>query len=133
MSYDQNFKNLILDYPHQARRGLLSLESDPERQAKYLDFSDVYTALDDNERGVLQACYPDEVEAMSSFAERFTERGLKQGLQQGEAAVLIRQMERKFGALTEAQRRRIETADVETLLTWSERILVVQSPEEVLR
>ncbi|EAR23487.1 DUF4351 domain-containing protein [Nitrococcus mobilis] len=125
----------------QAWRGLLSLEPEPERQAKYLDFIDIYAALDDNERRVFQAHYPDEVHAMSTFAERFTERGLKQGLQQGleqglqqgEAAVLIRQMERKFGALSEAQRRRIETADAETLLTWSERILVAQSPEEVLR
>ncbi|MCO6439692.1 MAG: DUF4351 domain-containing protein, partial [Nitrococcus mobilis] len=129
----------------QALRGLLSLEPDPERQAKYLDFIDIYAALDDNERRVFQKHYPDEVHAMSTFAERFTERGLKQGLQQGrqqgleqglqqgEAAVLIRQMERKFGALSEAQRRRIEAADAETLLTWSERILVAQSPDEVLR
>ena len=121
----------------QALRGLLALEPDPERQAKYLDFIHIYAALDDNERRVFQTHYPDEVQAMSSFAERFTERGLKQGLQQGlqqgEAAVLIRLMERKFGALTEAQRRRIEAADAETLLEWSERILTAQSPDEVLR
>lgn len=78
---------------------------------------------------------------MSSFAERFTEPGLQQGrqqglqegLQQGEAAVLIRQMERKFGPLTEAQRRRIEGADADTLLEWSENILTATRPEEVLR
>lgn len=125
----------------QALRGLLTLEPDRERQAKYLDFIDIYAALDDNERRVFQAHYPDEVQAMSSFAERFTERGLKQGLQQGIqqrlpralAVVLIGELERKFGVLTEAQRRRILTADAETLLSWSERILVAQSSDEVLR
>lgn len=149
----------------QALRGLLTLEPNPERQAKYLDFIDIYAALDDNERRMFQAHYPDEIQAMSSFAERFTERGLRQGLQeglqeglqqglqeglqeglqqgleqgleqgrrQGEAAVLIRLMERKFGLLTEDQRRRIEAADAETLLNWSECILVAQSPDEVLR
>lgn len=60
-------------------------------------------------------------------------QGLQQGLQQGEAAVLIRLLERKFGVLTEALRRRIERADAETLLIWSERTLVAQSPDEVLR
>ncbi|MDN5870629.1 MAG: hypothetical protein L0H73_07930, partial [Nitrococcus sp.] len=127
-----------------ALQGLLALEPDPdpdpERQAKYVDFIDIYAALDDNERREFQARYPDEVQAMSAFAERFTERGLirglqqgieqgkqqgiqqgvqqgiqqglqqglQQGKQQGEAAVLVRLLERKFGALTEAQRRRIE-------------------------
>ncbi|MDN5872553.1 MAG: hypothetical protein L0H73_17825 [Nitrococcus sp.] len=46
---------------------------------------------------------------------------------------MIRLLERKFGALTESQRRRIETANAETLLNWSERILVAQSTEEVVR
>ncbi|MDN5869886.1 MAG: DUF4351 domain-containing protein, partial [Nitrococcus sp.] len=157
----------------QAVRGLLALEPDPDHQAKYVDFIDIYAALDDNEHRVFQERYPDEVQAMSAFAERFTERGLKQGLQQGleqgkqqglqqgleqgkqqglqqgleqgkqqglqqglqqgEAAVLVRLLERKFGVLTESQRRRIETADAETLLSWSERILTAQSPDEVLR
>ena len=73
---------------------------------------------------------------MSAFAERFTqqgaEQGLQQGMQQGEAAVLIRQMERRFGPLAPAQRERIESADAETLLEWSERILTATRPEDVL-
>ena len=74
---------------------------------------------------------------MSSFAERFREegiqQGMQQGIQQGEVAVLLRQMERKFGhRLTETDRRQVESADAETLLKWSDRILSANSIEEIL-
>ncbi|WP_440998178.1 DUF4351 domain-containing protein [Arhodomonas sp. SL1] len=69
---------------------------------------------------------------MSTFAERFTQQGLEQGLQQGEAAVLLRLMEHRFGPLAPEQRERIESADAETLLEWSERILTASRAEDVL-
>jgi len=34
----------------QAVRGLTELEPDPEKKLKYLDFIDIYAALNDNER-----------------------------------------------------------------------------------
>ena len=40
-------------YTH-ALPGLLELESDPERQLKYLDFADIYAGMDDNERVIYQ-------------------------------------------------------------------------------
>ena len=119
----------------QALKGLLTLEPDAERQAKYLDFIDIYSALDDNELAEFQQRYEDEVAAMSAFAERYTkqglEQGMQQGMQQGEAAILIRQMERKFGSLTADQRQRIEAADTDTLLAWSERILTANNADQV--
>ncbi len=65
---------------------------------------------------------------MTTFAERFRQ----QGVRQGEAAVLIRQLRRKFGELPEDTRRQIETADAETLLEWSDRILMAGSIAEVM-
>lgn len=129
-----NLPNMAHD-PHdrvevygQAVRGLRLLEPDPERQLKYLDFIDIYTALDDNERDEYQRRYPEEAEMVSTFAERFKE----EGLQQGEAAVLLRQLERKFGAKALAPYRpRVERADPDTLLTWSERILSASTIVEV--
>ena len=119
-----------------ALRGLKDLESHPERQAKYWDFIDIYSALDDTERAEFAARYPEEVQLVSSFAQRFTEQGLQQGLQQGqkqgEAAMLLRQLARKFGpAAAETHRPRIEAADAETLLAWSERILDADTPEDI--
>jgi len=117
-----------------ALRGLRELETDPERQAKYLDFIDIYAALDNTERAEFAARYPEEVQLVSSFAQRFTEQGLQQGQKQGEAAMLLRLLARKFGpAAAEAHRPRIEAADAETLLTWSERILDAATPEDIFR
>lgn len=60
------------------------------------------------------------------------ERGMQQGMQQGEAAILNRQLQRKFGEkFTEVHRRRVDKADVDTLLDWSERLLIARSIEEV--
>ncbi|WP_295445256.1 DUF4351 domain-containing protein [uncultured Thiodictyon sp.] len=60
------------------------------------------------------------------------QEGWQQGRQQGEAAMLLRQIERKFGLTSESVRERIVTADPETLLQWSERILTADSLEAVL-
>jgi hypothetical protein len=68
---------------------------------------------------------------MSSFVERHLEKGRQEGMQQGEARVLLRQMERKFGTVSVEIRQRINQADEERLLEWSERILAANSPEEV--
>ena len=102
------------------------------------------------------ARYPEEGNTVSSFAQRFIEQGFQQGLQQGlqqayqkgfeqgfaqgleqgqkqgMAAMLLRQLARKFGpAAAETHRPRIEAADAETLLTWSERILDAGTPEDI--
>jgi len=73
---------------------------------------------------------------MSRFAERFREegmrKGMEQGMQQGEALVLERQLRLKFGTLPETVRRRIEQANEQTLLEWSERILTADRLDEVL-
>ncbi|MBN2701525.1 MAG: DUF4351 domain-containing protein [Methylothermaceae bacterium] len=120
-----------------AVRGLTLLEPDPEKQIKYLEFIDIYTGLDDNERARYVQEYPKEAEIMSTFAERFIEQGIQQGMQkgmqQGEARILIRLLQRKFGDLPENIRQRIEAADVDTLLAWSDRVLTARNLEEVVR
>ena len=81
---------------------------------------------------------------MSTFVERYKNEGKQEGLQigkqeglqigkqEGEAQILKRQLTRKFGELSEEKRRMVETADSETLLKWSERVLTADSLEEVL-
>jgi hypothetical protein len=130
-------------YAH-AVRGLASLEDDPEKQLKYFDFIDMYADLNDNERDQYAREYPQEAEIMSSFAERFIQQGLEQGLQQGkqegiqegrqegEAMILLRLLQLKFGAVPEVARRRIESADAQTLLAWSERVLTAENIEQVI-
>ncbi len=60
---------------------------------------------------------------MSSFAERF--------IQEGEAAVLLRQITLKFGPPSKVVRQRVRDADADTLLQWSERVLTAQQLDEV--
>ncbi len=126
-----------------AIRGLLELEPDLEKQLKYADFIDIYAALDDNELEEYRRHYPKEAEIVETFASRFEQRGIQkgfekgmqqgiqQGKRQGEAEVLLRQLERKFGPISEFWRQRIEAADADTLLLWAERILTAKTIEEV--
>ena len=202
MSHDQSFKNLILDYPHQALaffaeaealdlprevritpirqeqlqerlgerfreldvlpyrryrdsdnlvarlnlpnmhyapeervdvyaaavRGLSTLEPDRERQLKYADFIDIYSALDHNEQERYATEYPSEAQTVSTYFQL----ARQEGRQEGEALILQRQMRLKFGELPEEARRRIESADADTLLAWSERILTAERIEDVI-
>jgi hypothetical protein len=60
--------------------------------------------------------------------------GIEKGIQQGQAALLLRQIARKYGEeAVEAYRDRIEQADAETLLTWSERILTADRVEAIFQ
>ena len=54
-----------------------------------------------------------------------------EGWQKGEAAMLLRLLERKFHPLPESARQRVASADAETLLVWAERILDANSLDEV--
>jgi len=127
-----------------AIRGLLELEPDPEKQLKYVDFIDIYAHLTDDELAEYQRQYPQEAHAMTTFASRFEQQGIKKGFQQGiqqglqqgkqagEAEVLLRLLQRKFGPLSESQRRQVAEADPDTLLAWAERVLTATTLEDVL-
>jgi hypothetical protein len=69
---------------------------------------------------------------ISGEPQTFIDRYIAQGEQRGEAKILLRQIERKFGPPSETVRHRIIEADSETLLEWSDRILEAQSLDEVL-
>jgi len=133
----------------QAVRGLLSLESRWEKQAKYIDFIDTYANLDESEMVLYQEKYPQEdntmtgkwiaaiersrEEGLQQGMEQVMEQGMEQGIQQSGVKMLLRLLELKFGAdQAEANREQVESADAETLLMWSDRILTAKSIEEVL-
>ncbi|WP_291321881.1 hypothetical protein [Desulfonatronospira sp.] len=130
MSYRPEQK---VDVYADAVRGLRRLEPETEKRLKYLDFIDIYADLDDMEYKLYVYKYSEEAEVMSAFAERFREEGMQKGVQKGEAQLLIRQMSLKFGQIPEDKQRLVESADSESLIRWSERILTAQSLEEVLQ
>ncbi len=57
--------------------------------------------------------------------------GKKEGIREGELAVLRRQLERKFGELPLEAVERLERADVDLLLVWSDRILTAAKLDDV--
>ena len=64
---------------------------------------------------------------------RGLQRGRQRGLRQGEAALLLWQIEKKFGTdVAQRCRGRVETADSDDLRIWSERILTADSIAQVL-
>jgi hypothetical protein len=78
-------------------------------------------------RTLLEQTFPGE-----PLMETFIDRYIAQGEQRGEAKILLRLIERKFGPPSETVRHQITEADSETLLEWSDRILDAQSLDEVL-
>jgi predicted transposase YdaD len=72
-------------------------------------------------------------EGLEKGLEQGIERGIEQGIGQGEARVLLRLLTLKFGPLPEAVQTRVDSADADTLLRWSERVLTAESLNDVLR
>jgi predicted transposase/invertase (TIGR01784 family) len=56
----------------------------------------------------------------------------KKALAEGEAKLLLKQLTRRFGSLTQATLSQVHSATVEQLETWGERILDAQTLDEVL-
>ena len=91
---------------------------------------------EDLEREFLAAVYEiEEAKKMPyvTSAERFgIEKGKREGKLEGEAAMLLRLMGRKYGPnALGAYRERVERADTETLLEWAERVLTAETVDEV--
>jgi hypothetical protein len=71
-------------------------------------------------------------DGIETWTDQWKKEGLQEGLKQGEARILLRQLSIRFGTLPPEIREKIETADAETLLQWSERILDAESLDDVV-
>lgn len=93
--------------------------------------------LDEHDIHELLTETDDEENTMQTFIDRYIEQGRQQGLfvgrQEERQALLLRLLTRKFDRITPSQRQRIEQADGETLLRWSEQVLFAATVEEALR
>ena len=70
---------------------------------------------------------------LASRAEDWKRQWLQEGRQKGEAAILLRQLERRFGALPDWATDRITTADTVALEEWSLRVFDATTLDDVLR
>jgi hypothetical protein len=59
------------------------------------------------------------------------QEGLREGLKKGEAALLTRQLQKRFGDLPDSVRTRLHGARLDEIENWGERLLEVSSLEEL--
>jgi hypothetical protein len=64
--------------------------------------------------------------------EEWVRQQRREGEQRGEAALLLRQLERRFGVLPDWARDRVTAADTVTIEDWGLRLLDAGRLEEVL-
>jgi hypothetical protein len=124
-----------------ASRGL-----DEDRSKLYFDL--VFNALSEAARRALQTMDLAKYEYQSDFAKRYVAQGQAEGEARGEArgeakgraqgemsgriALVIKQLTRRFGPLTDAARTQIAGASIEELDTIGERLLTAQTLQEAL-
>lgn len=118
---------------NQALRGLLSLEPDLNKQAKYIDFIDIYAQLTDNERQRYEQEYPEESAMVVGRMQQAREAGIQEGMQQGERDLLERLLQRRFGTLTPSVLQKLQRASTTELETWADRVLDAGSLEDVFK
>ena len=69
------------------------------------------------------------------LSERFDEwhaEWQQEGFQKGEATLLVRLLQKRFGALSQDVRQRLEHAEIAQLESWGERLLDADSLEALL-
>jgi Domain of unknown function (DUF4351) len=77
----------------------------------------------------LMAVYDDMI---NEAQEKGLKKGRREGLMEGERAVLVRQLTRRFGPLPRKAAARIRRADQATLERWSDRVLTAGTLDDVL-
>ena len=116
---------------HQAIHGLQKLEPDRDKQAKYVDFIDIYARLTDNQLQQWQQQYPEESTTMTGFAQRYRDEGRQEGERRVLERLLQRLLQRRFGALSAKNTERLTEASMEDLETWAENVLDAQTLDDV--
>ena len=148
MKYPAVQKTEVFD---KAYHGLLALEPDRVKQAKYLRYIDIYTKLTDNELQQWQQEYLEDKPNMAGYAEYLREEGKQVGLQEGrqegrqvglqegrqegrqegERTVLERQLQRRFGVLTPEITEKLSEASSVDLENWAENVLDAETLDDV--
>ena len=107
---------------------MLRLPEDLEKE-----FMDELTAFEERERMpyVTSAERIGIQKGLQQGLEQGRQEGRQEGRKEGEAAILLRQITLKFGTPSEVVRARIETADADTLLDWSARILTAERVDDI--
>ncbi len=67
----------------------------------------------------------------AEWREEGRKEGREEGQKEGEANLLLRQLNRLYGPLAQEIEDRVRSADADQLLDWGERLVTVDSLEEI--
>ena len=131
----------------EAVRGLLEIEQDSDKRAKYIEFIDIYAGLTDNEYRRYRRQYREDSSIMAGVISRAREEGMQQGMEQGieqgiergmkqgrvegERALLERLLQRRFGLLSPEVAERLGQASVADLESWAENVVDAPTLDDV--
>ena len=127
----------------EAVRGLLEIEQDSDKRAKYIEFIDIYAGLTDNEYRRYRQQYREDSSIMAGVISRAREEGMQRGMQQGiqrgmkqgrvegERALLKRLLQRRFGLLSPEVAERLGQASVADLESWAENVVDAPTLDDV--
>ena len=102
-----------------------------EQIIEYMFITDNNITIDQVRRSA-RSELTEKVEGITmTIAEKLRKEGKQEGKQEGECTILQCLLKNRFGDIPEQYRERLEQADSETLLKWSERILTAETIEEV--
>lgn len=108
-------------------RLLATLRLDPARMKLISGFIDTYLRLNVEEERLFQAdintIEPSEQEVVMEIVTSWIERGIEQGRQQGEVALIMRQLNRRFGGVVPEVEARIRSLSTEQLENLGEALL----------
>ena len=108
-------------------RLLATLRLDPARMKLIPGFIDTYLRLNVEEERLFQAdintIEPSEQEVVMEIVTSWIERGIEQGRQQGEVALIMRQLNRRFGGVVPEVEARIRSLSTEQLENLGEALL----------
>ena len=110
-----------------AVRGLLALETDADRRAKYMEFIDIYAKLDRNEYRRYESEFAEESATMTGMIQRARDEGRVEG----ERAILERQLRRRFGLLPPGVVERLRRAPSDDLEAWADNMLDADTLDDV--
>ena len=123
--------------------GMMALEPDAAKLAKYIEFIDIYAALEDNEFQIYRQRYPEASSVMTGVIQRARNEGIREGRVEGrvegiregrvegERTVLERQLRRRFGPLSPAVADRLHRASATDLEAWAENLLEARRLDDV--
>jgi hypothetical protein len=109
---------------------MASLGLDEDRSRLYFDL--ILASLSEAARRELQTMDPGKYEYQSDFAKRYVAQGEANGERSGRAALVIRLLALRFGALTDAVQTQIAQSSITELDAIGERLLMAHTLQEAL-